>query len=103
MVEEDKVYSVTMTSGKFTIYLKEDAAKVGIDPDAVPAPTPAPEGDSQLFDITGQNADSEPLDTRLSKARSYYCAPLTSASLRDEELTQLLKEHNVRFGTPYEP
>lgn len=39
LVEEDKVYAVSMTSNKFTIYLKEDVAAVGLDPEAIP-PSP---------------------------------------------------------------
>lgn len=98
MVEEDKVYSVTLTNGKFTIYLKEDVAKVGINPDEQPIPTPVPEDSSQLFAVGQEDPNNQPLDNRLAKARSYYCAPLG-----DEELLPLLREHGVRHGTPYEP
>ncbi|HJB57415.1 MAG TPA: ATP-dependent zinc metalloprotease FtsH [Candidatus Flavonifractor intestinipullorum] len=102
LVEEDKVYSVTTTNNKFTIYLKEDAAAVGID---VNAP----------LDVTGENS-GETLDTsqtwgelvsgagntltvdqRLAQARSYYCAPVN-----DPDIFQLMDEHGVRYGYPYE-
>ena len=102
LVEEDKVYSVTTTNNKFTIYLKEDAAAVGID---VNAP----------LDVTGENS-GETLDTsqtwgelvsgagntltvdqRLAQARSYYCA-----HVNDPDIFQLMDEHGVRYGYPYE-
>ena len=100
LVEEDKVYAVSMTSNKFTIYLKEDVAAVGLDPEAIPAlPSAASENDSQLFSSILAGEESAPsVEQQLSKARSYYCAPLN-----DPSLLTLLREHNVRFGTPYQP
>ena len=100
LVEEDKVYAVSMTSNKFTIYLKEDVAAVGLDPNATPAlPSAASQNDSQLFSSILAGEESAPsVEQQLSKARSYYCAPLN-----DSSLLTLLREHNVRFGTPYQP
>ena len=100
LVEEDKVYAVSMTSNKFTIYLKEDVAAVGLDPNATPAlPSAASQNDSQLFSSILAGEESAPsVEQQLSMARSYYCAPLN-----DSSLLTLLREHNVRFGTPYQP
>ena len=100
LVEEDKVYAVSMTSNKFTIYLKEDVAAVGLDPNATPTlPSAASQNDSQLFSSILAGEESAPsVEQQLSKARSYYCAPLN-----DSSLLTLLREHNVRFGTPYQP
>ena len=100
LVEEDKVYAVSMTSNKFTIYLKEDVAAVGLDPNATPTlPSAASQNDSQLFSSILAGEESAPsVEQQLSKARSYYCAPL-----HDSSLLTLLREHNVRFGTPYQP
>ena len=103
LVIEDKVYSVTTANNKFTIYLKEDAAAVGIDVDAEIDVTQSSQPTAQvgpgqtleqLFAGEGQTLT---LDERLSKARSYYCAPLN-----DDEILKLMDEHGVRYGYPYE-
>ncbi|WP_279279978.1 ATP-dependent zinc metalloprotease FtsH [Pseudoflavonifractor sp. 524-17] len=99
LIEEDKVYSVSMTNTKFTIYLKEDAAAVGLDPEAPVPLTPAGVDDQQLFSsIMAGEPGAMSVDERLAKARNYYCAPLSNA-----DLIGLMREHGVRFGTPYEP
>ena len=102
LVTEDKVYSVEMTGNKYTVYLKEDVAAVGIDPDAVPAlPTPGQTspGAGGMMDLFA-SAENETLSEQLSKAHSYYCAPITSDL---ERLLPLLQEHGVKqFGTPYQ-
>ncbi len=99
LIEEDKVYSVSMTNTKFTIYLKEDAAAVGLDPEAPVPLVPAGVDDQQLFSsIMSGDPGAMSVDQRLAKARNYYCAPLSNA-----DLISLMREHGVRFGTPYEP
>ena len=105
LVIEDKVYSVTTANSKFTIYLKEDAAAVGIDVnaqvDVTQSSQPQTQGQTagtqtleQLFAGEGKTLT---VDERLAKARSYYCAPLN-----DDEIIQLMDEHGVRYGYPYE-
>ena len=101
LVREDKVYSVTTTNNKFTIYLKEDAAAVGIDVDA-PLDVTAENGGqldtSQTWGQLVSGAGSTlTVDQRLSQARSYYCAPIS-----DPDIIQLMDEHGVRYGYPYE-
>ena len=103
LVREDKVYSVTTTSNKFTIYLKEDAAAVGIDVNAPVDVTqstqsePQVNGTQTLDQLLAGEGKTLTLDQRLSKARSYYCAPLN-----DDEILTLMDEHGVRYGYPYE-
>ena len=103
LVLEDKVYSVTTTSNKFTIYLKEDAAAVGIDVNAKIDVTQNSKSENQvsgtqtLDQLFAGEGKTLTLDQRLAKARSYYCAPLN-----DDEILTLMDEHGVRYGYPYE-
>ena len=91
-----------MTGNKNTSISEEDVAAVGIDPDAVPAlPTPGQTspGAGGMMDLFA-SAENETLSEQLSKAHSYYCAPITSDL---ERLLPLLQEHGVKqFGTPYQ-
>ncbi len=103
LVLEDKVYSVTTTSNKFTIYLKEDAAAVGIDVNAPVDVTQSNQSQTQasgtqtLDQLFAGEGKTLTLDQRLAKARSYYCAPLN-----DDEILKLMDEHGVRYGYPYQ-
>ena len=105
LVIEDKVYSVTTANSKFTIYLKEDAAAVGIDVnaqvDVIQSTQPQTQsqtaGTQTLEQLFAGEGKTLTVDERLAKARSYYCAPLN-----DDEIIQLMDEHGVRYGYPYE-
>ena len=105
LVIEDKVYSVTTANNKFTIYLKEDAAAVGIDVNAEIDVTQSSQPQTQnqaagtqtLEQLFAGEGKTLTVDERLAKARSYYCAPLN-----DDEIIQLMDEHGVRYGYPYE-
>ena len=110
LVEEDKVYAVDMDSNKYTIYLKEDVAAVGIDPDTVPelpASTTPDTGStaaaSQMMDmLTGpdDSAAGQSVSAKLARAHSYYCAPILNDLSR---VVPLMEEHGViQYGTEYQ-
>ena len=110
LVEEDKVYAVDMDSNKYTIYLKEDVAAVGIDPDTVPelptSTTPATGSTaaaSQMMDmLTGpdDSAAGQSVSAKLARAHSYYCAPILNDLSR---VVPLMEEHGViQYGTEYQ-
>ena len=66
---------------------------------STPAPTPDPntlQGQLQL-----QLPPLEELNQ--SPQKTYYCAPLTQANVRDDDLIPLLEKYGVvQYGTPYE-
>ncbi|HIW93996.1 MAG TPA: ATP-dependent zinc metalloprotease FtsH [Candidatus Flavonifractor merdipullorum] len=86
MVAEDKVYYVEYTSGKYTFYLKDDVAKVGLDPTKELDPTTATKQQVTEF------------NNKLKKAKSYYCAPVADPV----DTMEMLNAHGVHlYGTPY--
>ncbi len=86
LVEEDKVYYVEYNSGKYTFYLKEDVAAVGLDPETEPDPTTATKQELAAF------------NSKLEKAKSYYCAPVADP---DDTMAMLSANGVHLYGTPY--
>ena len=89
MVMDGKVEAVEMTSAKYTIYPKTEPAEES----AAPAESPSPESQLGL----------PPLETLNTTQKTYYCAPPTTANVRDDGLIPLLEEYGVvQYGSPYE-
>ena len=126
LIMQDAVESVVMASGKYTFTLKEGySLSVGEDgevtvrtpeeggQDSQAAQTPQESGttggvlDLPLLD--GTAPQQQPVQSQ-NQAQSaggreslvYFCAPITQASIRDDDLVSLLEEHGVtNFGPEY--
>ena len=126
LIMQDAVESVVMSSGKDTFTLKEGySLSVGEDgevtvrtpeeggQDSQAAQTPQESGttggvlDLPLLD--GTAPQQQPVQSQ-NQAQSaggreslvYFCAPITQASIRDDDLVSLLEEHGVtNFGPEY--
>ena len=126
LIMQDAVESVVMSSGKYTFTLKEGySLSVGEDgevtvrtpeeggQDSQAAQTPQESGttggvlDLPLLD--GTAPQQQPVQSQ-NQAQSaggreslvYFCAPITQASIRDDDLVSLLEEHGVtNFGPDY--
>ena len=126
LIMQDAVESVVMSSGKYTFTLKEGySLSVGEDgevtvrtpeeggQDSQAAQTPQESGttggvlDLPLLD--GTAPQQQPVQSQ-NQAQSaggreslvYFCAPITQASIRDDDLVSLLEEHGItNFGPEY--
>ena len=126
LIMQDAVESVVMSSGKYTFTLKEGySLSVGEDGE-VTVRTPEEGGqDSQAAQapqesgttggvldlplLDGTAPQQQPVHSQ-NQAQSaggreslvYFCAPITQASIRDDDLVSLLEEHGVtNFGPEY--
>ena len=126
LIMQDAVESVVMASGKYTFTLKEGySLSVGEDGE-VTVRTPEEGGqDSQAAQapqesgttggvldlplLDGTAPQQQPVQSQ-NQAQSaggreslvYFCAPITQASIRDDDLVSLLEEHGVtNFGPEY--
>ena len=126
LIMQDAVESVVMSSGKYTFTLKEGySLSVGEDGE-VTVRTPEEGGqDSQAAQapqesgttgvvldlplLDGTAPQQQPVQSQ-NQAQSaggreslvYFCAPITQASIRDDDLVSLLEEHGVtNFGPEY--
>ena len=126
LIMQDSVESVVMASGKYTFTLKEGySLSVGEDGE-VTVRTPEEGGqDSQAAQapqesgttggvldlplLDGTAPQQQPVQSQ-NQAQSaggreslvYFCAPITQASIRDDDLVSLLEEHGVtNFGPEY--
>ena len=127
LIMQDAVESVVMASGKYTFTLKEGySLSVGEDgevtvrtpeeggQDSQAAQAPQESGttggvlDLPLLDGTAPQ-QQQPVQSQ-NQAQSaggreslvYFCAPITQASIRDDDLVSLLEEHGVtNFGPEY--
>ena len=127
LIMQDAVESVVMASGKYTFTLKEGySLSVGEDGE-VTVRTPEEGGqDSQAAQapqesgttggvldlplLDGTAPQQQPPVQSQNQAQSaggreslvYFCAPITQASIRDDDLVSLLEEHGVtNFGPEY--
>ena len=104
LIMEDKVDRVVMEATKYTIYLKEGAT---LDGEALPEETPAAEETpaTETSPAAGAEPSLPPLESWGSDQQtpvSYFCAPITQANVRDDELIALLEEHGVaNYGPEY--
>ena len=95
LVKEDCVAGVVMESNKYTIYLKD-----GVSVDASGNITKTATAAGLTGETGGQT--SSPLIQRDRNKTTYFCAPITQAGVRDDELIQLLEEHDVtQYGPEY--
>ena len=126
LIMQDAVESVVMSSGKYTFTLKEGySLSVGEDgevtvrtpeeggQDSQAAQTPQESGttggvlDLPLLDGTAPQQQPVQSQNQAQSASGreslvYFCAPITQASIRDDELVSLLEEHGVtNFGPEY--
>ena len=126
LIMQDAVESVVMASGKYTFTLKEGySLSVGEDGE-VTVRTPEEGGqDSQAAQapqesgttggvldlplLDGTAPQQQPVQSQ-NQAQSaggreslvYFCAPITQASIRDDDLVSLLEEHGItNFGPEY--
>ena len=126
LIMQDAVESVVMASGKYTFTLKEGySLSVGEDGE-VTVRTPEEGGqDSQAAQapqesgttggvldlplLDGTAPQQQPVQSQ-NQAQSaggreslvYFCAPITQANIRDDDLVSLLEEHGVtNFGPEY--
>ncbi len=89
MIIEGQVEAVQMTSTKYTIYPKTDDTEESAAPE-----TSLPESQLGLPPLESLNE---------SPKKTYYCAPPTTANVRDDGLIDLLVEYGVvKYGSPYE-
>ena len=100
LVEDDMVKSVVMESSKYTITLKDG---VSLDKNGNVVSSGATDSDTSPADEPGSSLGLPPLESWGSQSESvtYFCAPVSQAGLRDDELIPLLKEHDVAFGPEY--
>ena len=126
LIMQDAVESVVMSSGKYTFTLKEGySLSVGEDgevtvrtpeeggQDSQAAQTPQESGttggvlDLPLLDGTAPQQQPVQSQNQAQSASGreslvYFCAPITQASIRDDDLVSLLEEHGVtNFGPEY--
>ena len=126
LIMQDAVESVVMSSGKYTFTLKEGySLSVGEDgevtvrtpeeggQDSQAAQTPQESGttggvlDLPLLDGTAPQQQTVQSQNQAQSAGGreslvYFCAPITQASIRDDDLVSLLEEHGVtNFGPEY--
>ena len=99
MIVDGEVEAVELTATRYIIYPKTEEPQGSAAPLETPAPTPDPntlQGQLQL-----QLPPLEELNQ--SPQKTYYCAPLTQANVRDDDLIPLLEKYGVvQYGTPYE-
>ena len=101
LIMEDKVEGVVMEATKYTIILKEGATLDGEAPGQEaqePSVSPEDELADQLglppLESWGTGQSEEPV--------TYFCAPITQANVRDDELIALLEAHGVKdYGPEY--
>ena len=101
LIMEDKVEGVVMEATRYTIILKEGATLDGEAPareEQEPSVSPEEELAGQLgmppLESWGNEPSEEPV--------TYFCAPITQANVRDDELIALLEEHGVEdYGPEY--
>ena len=100
LVEKDLVKSVVMESTKYTITLKDG---VTLDEQGNVTSTGTSSADTSGEDQAGSALGLPPLESwgKSEKSVTYFCAPVSQAGLRDDELIPLLKEHDVDFGPEY--
>ena len=100
LVEDDMVKSVVMESSKYTITLKDG---VSLDKNGNVVSSGATDSDTSPADEPGSSLGLPPLESWGSQSErvTYFCAPVSQAGLRDDELIPLLKEHDVAFGPEY--
>ena len=100
LVENDQVESVVMESSKYTITLKDG---VSLDKNGNVVQSATTSSDTASEDQPGSSLGLPPLESwgKQSQSVTYFCAPVSQAGLRDDELIPLLKEHNVKFGPEY--
>ena len=103
LVEEDKVESVVMESTKYTITLKDGVA-LDKNGNVVESGTTSSSGTASKNQL-GSSLGLPPLESwgsGASKANvTYFCAPVSQAGLRDDELIPLLDAHGVKYGPEY--
>jgi len=100
MILDGKVESVEMSATRYIIHPKTSEAET-------PSPSPAVQGDAASGDLAAIQEQLQqalpPLEELNTKEKTYYCAPITQANVRDDELIALLEENGVvQYGTPYE-
>ena len=97
LIMEDKVEGVVMEATRYTILLKEGAT---LDGEA-----PAQETGAPAAEEPGAQLGLPPLASWGSGQEepvTYFCAPITQANVRDDELIALLEEHGVKdYGPQY--
>ncbi|MBM6723670.1 MULTISPECIES: ATP-dependent zinc metalloprotease FtsH [Oscillospiraceae] len=100
LVEDDMVKSVVMESSKYTITLKDG---VSLDKNGNVVSSGATDAGTSSEDEPGSSLGLPPLESWGSQSQTvtYFCAPVSQAGLRDDELIPLLKEHDVAFGPEY--
>ena len=100
LVEKDLVKSVVMESTKYTITLKDG---VTLDEQGNVTSTGTSSAGTSGEDQAGSALGLPPLESwgKSEKSVTYFCAPVSQAGLRDDELIPLLKEHDVDFGPEY--
>ena len=95
LIQQDCVEGVVMESNKYTIYLKD-----GVSVDAAGNITKT----ATAAGLTGedQQPDVPPPSEWGKNETTYFCAPITEANVRDDELIALLEEHGVTdYGPEY--
>ena len=100
LVEDDMVKSVVMESSKYTITLKDG---VSLDKNGNVVSSGAADSNTSSENEPGSSLGLPPLESWGSQSQTvtYFCAPVSQAGLRDDELIPLLKEHDVSFGPEY--
>ena len=100
LVEDDMVKSVVMESSKYTITLKDG---VSLDKNGNVVSSGAADSNTSSENEPGSSLGLPPLESWGSQSQTvtYFCAPVSQAGLRDDELIPLLKEHDVAFGPEY--
>ena len=96
LVKQDCVEGVVMTSTKYTIYLKDG---VSVDADGNITKTATAAGLTE----ESETEQTVPPPSQWGQAKTtYYCAPITQANVRDDDLLTLLEEHGVqKYGPEY--
>ncbi|WP_297200421.1 AAA family ATPase, partial [uncultured Flavonifractor sp.] len=96
LVKQDCVEGVVMTSTKYTIYLKDG---VSVDAEGNITKTATAAGLTE----ESESEQTVPPPSQWGQAKTtYYCAPITQANVRDDDLLALLEAHDVQdYGPEY--
>ena len=96
LVKQDCVEGVVMTSTKYTIYLKDG---VSVDTEGNITKTATAAGLTE----ESESEQTVPPPSQWGQAKTtYYCAPITQANVRDDDLLALLEAHGVqKYGPEY--
>ena len=96
LVKQDCVEGVVMTSTKYTIYLKDG---VSVDAEGNITKTATAAGLTE----ESESEQTVPPPSQWGQAKTtYYCAPITQANVRDDDLLSLLEAHGVqKYGPEY--